>query len=155
MNRDDTVRVLAKAAAYDGRTVGVADIAAWWEACGDLDAGDAMQAVTLHYKDSSDWIMPAHLRYWAYQAKLERRRLERKHAPTDALALPSRFEPTGDAVRSAFERTTTARAWARAKAREASEKFHAAHDAQATAEAALDALDDAIAALADEGLEQV
>ena len=142
----ETSRVLAKAAIYDKRIVGEGDVLAWWEACGDLEYVDALQAVILHYRDGSDWLMPANLRFWAAQAKRERLRGQR----SEALALPSRFEPVADATAGAFERASRARQYARAKAREASEKFHAAHDAHDRAMKALDRLDEAISELVPE-----
>jgi hypothetical protein len=63
MTPDETATVLAKAAAYDRRTVGRADVAAWHEALHDLDLADCLHAVTSHYQQPSpDWLMPGHIR---------------------------------------------------------------------------------------------
>lgn len=62
MTPGDIARVLAKAAAFDQRTVGAADVAAWHEAVGDLEVGDALAAVTRHYSASTQRIMPVHVR---------------------------------------------------------------------------------------------
>lgn len=59
MNRSDTNKVLAKMAAYDRRTVGIADVAAWHEIIGDLDYDDCLTAVRDHYTESREWCMPA------------------------------------------------------------------------------------------------
>lgn len=59
MNPSDTGRVLAKMAAYDSRTVGIADIAAWHEIVGGLDYDDCLTAVRDHYTESRDRCMPA------------------------------------------------------------------------------------------------
>ncbi len=62
MDARDVARVLTKAAAFDQRTVGDGDILAWLDAIGDLDVVDALAAVTRHYRDSTDFLRPAHLR---------------------------------------------------------------------------------------------
>ena len=86
--------VLAKAAAYDRRTVGEADARAWHEVLGDVELVDALVAVARHYRDSTDWLMPAHLRRLAAQCRDARLRVE--GAKSEALALPSRFEDDAD-----------------------------------------------------------
>lgn len=78
MTPGDAVRVLAKASAYDRRTIGEADAAAWYEAIGDLDIADALDAVTRHYQQTTDWLMPAHVRTIAAQLVRERRRATRE-----------------------------------------------------------------------------
>lgn len=62
MTIDETVDVLTVAAAYDRRTIGQADAIAWHAAIGDLPFRDARQAVIDHYRESTDWLMPAHVR---------------------------------------------------------------------------------------------
>jgi len=66
--------VLAKAAAFDSRTVGEGDILAWAEAIGDLDIDDALAAVTRHYRDSADWLKPVHVRRHVQAIARERAR---------------------------------------------------------------------------------
>lgn len=53
--------LLAKAAAYDARTVGKADVAAWHEALHMLDYGDAMAALVDHFRESTERLMPVHI----------------------------------------------------------------------------------------------
>lgn len=62
MNKAETARVLGKAAAFDRRTVGEAEVRAWHEALSDVDYTDALDAVTLHYTNSTDFVMPMHIR---------------------------------------------------------------------------------------------
>jgi hypothetical protein len=57
----DVSRVLAKAAAYDRRKVGEAEIFAWMEALGDINVDDALAAVARHYHEQTEWLMPAHV----------------------------------------------------------------------------------------------
>lgn len=88
MDKSDVVLLLAFAGTYDYRKVGDADIEAWYLAVGDLDIDDAKDAVVAHYRNTTDRLMPAHLRQGVKAIKDERRRAE-KHA---SRALPSRFE---------------------------------------------------------------
>lgn len=85
MNPIDIGNVLAKAAAFDQRTVGQADILAWHEALQDLDAGDALAAVTRHYASSEQRIMPVHVRRIATELRRQRRELEREQENQRAL----------------------------------------------------------------------
>lgn len=62
MNLEAIARVLARVAAYDRRTVGRADVAAWHDALDDLDEDACHRAVVAHYRDSTEWLMPAHVR---------------------------------------------------------------------------------------------
>jgi hypothetical protein len=89
MTRGDIARVLAAAAARDNRSVGDADILAWHQDIGDLEFTDALEAVSMHYRESTDRIMPAHVRQLAKRIRDERRRVEQHH---EVRALPSRFE---------------------------------------------------------------
>lgn len=86
MTLGDMARVLAKAAAYDQRTIGETDVRAWHDAIGDLDFADAHTAVTRHYRNHTERIMPAHIRRMVAELKAERR------AHHETLALPGRFE---------------------------------------------------------------
>lgn len=92
MTPAETARVLAKASAFDQRTVGQADVLAWHEALADLDFADAMAAVTRHYADHTERIMPAHIRRAVVAA-----RNSRPH-PHEVRELPSRYEE--DAARN-------------------------------------------------------
>jgi len=58
----DAAELLALAAAFDRRTVGQADAAAWADALYDLEPEDCAEAVRLHYRESTAWIMPGHVR---------------------------------------------------------------------------------------------
>lgn len=61
MNGSQVALILAKAQAFDNRTVGETNIGAWQEALEDVDFEQAMTAVTEHYRDSTDWLMPSHI----------------------------------------------------------------------------------------------
>ena len=62
MNAEEMGELLASAAIYDNRTVGDADILAWMRAIGDLPYDDADAAVAAHYGETTDRLMPAHVR---------------------------------------------------------------------------------------------
>jgi hypothetical protein len=58
----EVAQVLAKAAAFDRRTVGRADVAVWAEAIGHLDLAEALDAVTEHYQAHPGvWLEPGHV----------------------------------------------------------------------------------------------
>lgn len=82
--------VLAKCAAFDHRTVGEADILAWFEAVGHLDYQLAMEAVSRFYARSKQRMWPIDL-VEAVQAITA----ERSRGQHPVLSQPSRFEPDG------------------------------------------------------------
>ena len=72
MTPAETAKVLVKASAYDLRTVGQVDVIAWHEALSDIDFADALDAVTQHFRDSTERLMPAHVRRLAIAARQHR-----------------------------------------------------------------------------------
>ena len=62
MTIEETIDLLTAAAAFDRRTVGKADAVAWHTVVGDLAFVDCLVAVRGHYTDTTDWLMPAHVR---------------------------------------------------------------------------------------------
>lgn len=72
MNAEETGRLLAKCASYDRRKIGEAEVIAWLQAIGDLNYRDCETAVVGHYTDSTDWIMPAHVRQRVRKIRDER-----------------------------------------------------------------------------------
>jgi hypothetical protein len=89
MNRSEVAMLLTAASGRDQRTIGVADVLAWHEDIGDLDYGLAREALRLHYRESTDRIMPAHVRKLVRRIREERRGRE---LPSEVRALPSRYE---------------------------------------------------------------
>jgi hypothetical protein len=73
VTRSEIALLLGAAAARDRRTVGETDVLAWHEDLGDLDFADAREAVSRHYRQSTDWIMPAHVRQLVRVIRDERR----------------------------------------------------------------------------------
>jgi hypothetical protein len=78
MTPDEVARLLAKCAAYDQRTVGRTDIAAWTEALADVELVDALPAVTGHYRNTTRRAMPADIRERSAEHRDMRRRAERR-----------------------------------------------------------------------------
>jgi hypothetical protein len=62
MTRSEIALLLGACAARDQRTIGETDVLAWHEDIGDLDFEDARAAVSQHYRESTERIMPAHIR---------------------------------------------------------------------------------------------
>lgn len=62
MTIEETIDLLTVVAAFDRRTVGEADATAWHAAIGDLPFGDSREAVIAHFRECTDWLMPAHVR---------------------------------------------------------------------------------------------
>lgn len=90
MTEDEVIDLLTAAAMFDRRTVGEADAEAWLAVVGDLPFTDALAAVRAHYTDSTDWLMPAHVR--ARVRAMRRDRLERTPLPAPAPELdPVRY----------------------------------------------------------------
>lgn len=73
MNRSETALLLGAMAARDQRTVGEADVLAWYEDLGDLPFEDCRAAVSRHFRDSTERIMPAHIRRQVRILRDERR----------------------------------------------------------------------------------
>jgi len=72
MTPAEAARLLAKIQAYDGRTVGRADVAAWAEALHDIEWADASDAVARYFRTFTDWIQPAHVRSLAREVRSAR-----------------------------------------------------------------------------------
>jgi len=88
MNLVETGRLLAKVSGNDGREVGEVTIRAWQEVLADVLYPDAMAAVTMHYRESTDFLMPAHVVRLAARVRAERvadERAEHRHARAESL----------------------------------------------------------------------
>lgn len=85
MTPSETAKVLAKASAFDQRTIGHADAMAWAEALDDVALADALEAVTRHYRESEHRVMPAHVRRHVEQIRRERARLALTSTATGAV----------------------------------------------------------------------
>lgn len=93
MNRSEVAMILTAAAARDRRTIGETDVLAWHEDIGDLDYDVAREAISRHYRESTDWVMPAHIRRHAATIVHDRRRAIREASEARALEA-ERNDPT-------------------------------------------------------------
>src|SRR5581483_11879725 len=87
MTRDEVVDLLTLISARDNRNIGQITVMAWLGDVGDLDFDDAARAVGEHFRESTDWLMPAHIR------RIVRRYRDERLANSD-LAIPPP-PPTG------------------------------------------------------------
>lgn len=62
MTRHEAFRLLRDIAAADHRTVGETDVDVWHDCLGDIGYDDARAAVIEHFRNSTAWLMPAHVR---------------------------------------------------------------------------------------------
>ncbi|GGK61910.1 hypothetical protein Sme01_03760 [Sphaerisporangium melleum] len=93
MNPEEVIDLLTTAATFDRRTVGDADVIAWGAAVGDLDFADAQAAVIQHYTNSTEWLMPAHVRVRVKAIRAARLAREVQPAPAPELADdPKRYQ---------------------------------------------------------------
>lgn len=90
MNITETTTLLATVQVFDNREIGGATVAAWQATIGDLPLDIAVEAVTAHYRHSTDWLMPAHVR--AIATTIHRERCE--HARNDAVRAELAGYPT-------------------------------------------------------------
>lgn len=89
MTRSEIAKILALAAARDRRTVGRADVAAWTTDLAGITYDEAEEAVSRHFRETTDWLMPAHIIAHVKDIRAEAMR----RRPHEVRALPSRWEP--------------------------------------------------------------
>lgn len=104
MNREDAVKLLAIASAFDNRKPNEAQAIAWAEVLTGLDPRDCVEAIKAHYKESKEYLMPAHIVARARTMMLDRRDQERVAEHLAIMAGPD----TSDRTRLAIEGAKTA-----------------------------------------------
>lgn len=72
MTPADASELLTIAAAFDRRTIGKADAIAWADALQGLDVADCGDAIRDHFRDSTEYLMPAHVRRGVQRIRDER-----------------------------------------------------------------------------------
>jgi hypothetical protein len=65
MTPAEAARVLARAAAFDKRTASEVEARAWAEALPEINEADAIEAIVRHYRASTEYLMPGHVRVGA------------------------------------------------------------------------------------------
>lgn len=99
MTPSETATVLAKCAAYDARTIGEADVAAWHEIIGHLHVTHCLEAVAIHYREHTTRAMPADIRKLATDIQARQRAALNRHARQRQIAAGRREIPrTGAAM---------------------------------------------------------
>lgn len=81
MTTEEVAKVLARIQLGDNRQADRAVLLDWVETIGDLDFEDAIAAVVMHRRDSTSYLLPAHVRE---NVRLIRSRRDR----SERLALP-------------------------------------------------------------------
>jgi hypothetical protein len=61
VNQAEVVKVVARIQAGDNRTVDEVTVAHWTEMIGHLRFEDALEAVVTHFRESTAYLMPAHV----------------------------------------------------------------------------------------------
>jgi len=125
VNREETKRLLAAASARDNRQPSEPMLEAWLVDLGDLPYELAVAAVNRHFRTSTDYLMPVHVRRLAEDITREHRRERREAheavtAQQERLALDSR--PLAD--RSAEVRQLVADAAAQIRSVETCDAAH-------------------------------
>lgn len=77
MTPAEAAKVLAVAAIYDRRTIGQIEAREWALALDDLDPRECAEAIREHYRTSTVWLMPGHVRDRVKAAR--RTAIERRH----------------------------------------------------------------------------
>ena len=72
MTLEETGKLLARAALIDNRTVDPPIVIAWHQILGDLPYQDCEAALAAHYTESTDWMMPAHIRNRVKETRKQR-----------------------------------------------------------------------------------
>lgn len=72
MLKSETAMLLAKAALIDNRNIDQATVEAWHEIISDIDYADALQAITNHRRESTEYLTPAHIVAGAKKIRAER-----------------------------------------------------------------------------------
>jgi len=100
MNLAETHDLLTFIAVYDNRRFDDATVVAWQTILTDLTDTDCRTAVMGHFAESTEYLMPAHIRRGALQAERDRRRILREAHEADQKAIeaadPSRRDRSED-----------------------------------------------------------
>lgn len=62
MNKVEIAQLLAMAATVDSRNVGTEHVEGWHNVLAEVDYQPAVDAMWAHFRDSTDWLLPAHIK---------------------------------------------------------------------------------------------
>lgn len=74
MDLREAFQLLTLASARDGRTVDREVAMVWADDLSDVNLQDAVEAARAHYRDSTAWLMPAHVRAGVKRIREQRER---------------------------------------------------------------------------------
>jgi hypothetical protein len=98
MLTSETAKLLAKAQLLDNRTVDRATVEAWHEVVGHLDYADALAALTLHRRESTEYLMPSHITKNIPRAKLARQAEANRQRAIEATTVRELITEQGEHV---------------------------------------------------------
>ena len=106
MIESEAFQLLTLASARDGRTVTQAVARVWADDLAHIDVFDAVDAARMHYRESDQWLMPAHIIKNVRRVKDERARERRVEAARRGIArapMPPRPDNYNEMVLAAIE----------------------------------------------------
>lgn len=111
MTPAEAARLLGLASGRDGRKPSHVAAAAWATDLADVDFTDAQEALARHFRESTDWVMPAHIRAHAKVIRDERRKgtsapLQLMRQPEDPAERRAINTRGAEACRQALHRET-------------------------------------------------
>jgi hypothetical protein len=62
MNKLEISKLLTVVSTYDNRKIATETVEAWFLVLGDISFEEASEAIVMHFKDSTNWLLPAHIR---------------------------------------------------------------------------------------------
>ena len=97
MNEPEAFQLLTLASARDGRTVTQSVAKVWAVDLERVTLPDAVEALTLHYRESDKWAMPSHIIAGARRVREARARTERiaalsREIAANVITMPPREE---------------------------------------------------------------
>lgn len=81
MNKAETAQLLTVISQIDNRKLEPATVEAWFAVLGHLDYSIAVESARVHFRDSTDYLMPAHIVAGARRIQERLDREERRHRP--------------------------------------------------------------------------
>lgn len=81
MNKLEISKLLASVSTFDNRKIAMETVEAWYLALGDLDYEESSEAIVIHFRETTDWLMPAHIRRNVSRIQDRKARIERMKRP--------------------------------------------------------------------------
>lgn len=93
MNEPEAFQLLTLASARDGRKVSQAVARVWADDLAYIPLDLAAEAARNHFRESSDWLMPAHITRGVARIRRERERIANRPGPRGLEPLRAELEP--------------------------------------------------------------